>query len=197
VFDNNHCNKMGKKIYPNGNTYVGEFLKDQEHGRGVLCDKTGARIVGVWDNGCLVEELVEAIVPAVEVDTVSGIPGGEQRVFVATRESDAPSRSLADEAESGSSLVVFANGDKYIGGLQGSRKSGNGLYVYADGSAYKGTWSDDALNDVVHPVPRSEESEELAKIHDMNERNVRGVAALKSTGNNSSRQGITLTRLQD
>merc|ERR1719213_1351048 len=124
VFDNNHCNKVGKKIYPNGNTYVGEFLKDQEHGRGVLCDKTGARIVGIWSSdpdrntSCLVEELVEAIVPPIEVDAIAG-PGAEQRVFVATRDSDAPARSLADEVENGQSLVVFANGDKYIGGLQG------------------------------------------------------------------------------
>lgn len=195
AFENNFCNKVGKKTHPNGNTYVGEFLDDQEHGRGVLVDKNGARIVGIWTNGRLVEELVEAIVPPIEVDAIAG-PGGEQRVFVATRESDAQPRSLADDAESGSSLVLFANGDKYIGGIQSGRKSGNGLYVYADGSAHKGAWNNDALAGALHPVAATEESAELASIHGMNDRNVRGVAALKMAGGNS-KQALTLTRLQD
>jgi hypothetical protein len=195
AFENNYCSKVGRKVYPNGNTYIGEFLADQEHGRGVLVDKTGARVVGVWQEGLLVEELVEAIVPPIEVDAIAG-PGGEQRVFVATKESAAPPLTLSDEPADGSSLVLFANGDKYVGGLQGGRKSGNGLYIYADGSAHKGTWSNDTLNDVVHPIPRSEESAELVSIHEMNERNVRGVAALKNTGS-SGRQALTLTKLQD
>lgn len=161
----------------------------------MLSDKTGARIVGTWDSGCLVEELVEAIVPPLEVDSVAG-PGAEQRVFVATRDADAPTRTLADEVDSGSSLLLFTNGDKYVGGLQGGKKSGNGLYIYADGSAHKGTWVDDALDGVAHPVVRSEESTELANIHDMNERNASGVASLKTT-TPSSRQAVTLTRLQD
>merc|ERR1711879_512582 len=59
MFENNFCNQVGKKTYPNGNTYVGEFQQDQEHGRGVLCDRSGARIVGVWSSGSLVEEVVE------------------------------------------------------------------------------------------------------------------------------------------
>jgi len=142
---------------------------------------------------------LEAIVPPVEVDAVAG-PSTGQRVFVATRTSDAPTRTLADETDNGSALVLFANGDKYIGGLENGKKSGKGLYIYSDGSAYKGTWDNDALNDgaqsVVHPVPLSEESEELASIHDMNSRNVQGVAALKTTAA-STRQGLTLTRLQD
>jgi len=195
AFENNFCNKVGKKTHPNGNTYVGEFLDDQEHGRGVLVDKNGARIVGIWTNGRLVEELVEAIVPPIEVDSIAG-PGGEQRVFVATRESDAQTRSLADDAESGSSLVLFANGDKYIGGVERGRKHGNGLYVYADGSAHKGVWNNDALVGAVHPVAAAEESAELTSIHGMNDRNVRGVAALKMAGGNS-KQALTLTRLQD
>jgi len=195
AFENNVCSKVGKKTYPNGNTYVGEFQDDQEHGRGVLCDKTGARIVGVWNNGRLVEELVEVIVPPIEVDAIAG-PGGEQRVFAATRDSDAATCSLADDTTEGSSLVLFENGDKYVGGVQGGKKNGNGLYIYADGSAHKGNWSNDTLNGALHPLPRAEETAELKNLHEMNERNVRGVAVLK-TPTVRPAQGLTLTKLQD
>jgi hypothetical protein len=194
AWENNFCNKVGRKTYPNGNVYVGEFFQDQEHGKGVLQNPSGARIVGIWNNGQLVEELVEAIVPAIEVDAAAG-PGGEQRVFVATREPDAPVKRLLDEVEDGKSLVLFANGDKYIGGVKNGRKSDGGLYVYADGSAQKGVWTADALDGTVHPMAKAEESTELSTIHEMNERNVRDVAALKACGK-GAKQGLTLTRVQ-
>ncbi|CAK9044589.1 Phosphatidylinositol 4-phosphate 5-kinase 6 (AtPIP5K6) (1-phosphatidylinositol 4-phosphate kinase 6) (Diphosphoinositide kinase 6) (PtdIns(4)P-5-kinase 6) [Durusdinium trenchii] len=66
VFENNVCSKVGKKTYTNGLIYVGELFEDQEHGRGVLTDASGTRIVGVWNNGRLEEELVEMIVSATE-----------------------------------------------------------------------------------------------------------------------------------
>jgi len=35
-FDNGVCNKHGKKVYPDGRIYIGEFQGDVEHGKGVL-----------------------------------------------------------------------------------------------------------------------------------------------------------------
>jgi len=196
AFENNCCSKVGKKSYPDGTVYVGEFLEDQEHGRGVMTDRNGARIVGTWDNGKMVEELVEAIVPAIEVDAIAG-SGGEQRIFVATRAPDAPARNLQSEADDGKSLVLFTNGDKYVGGVQGGKKHGDGMYVYADGSAQKGTWSEDTLAGVAHPVAADGKSEEIVQLHDLNERNVQGVAALKSRSGRAKAQGPSLTKLQD
>merc|ERR1712185_761960 len=91
VFENNCCSKVGKKTYPDGTVFVGEFLEDQENGKGILTAPDGTRIAGTWDNGKLVEELVEAIVPAIEVDAIAG--NAAQRVFIATRVPDAPVRS--------------------------------------------------------------------------------------------------------
>merc|ERR1719401_2836790 len=123
VFENNFCNKVGKKVYPGGHVYVGELCEDQEHGRGVLSDQYGTRIVGVWQYGQLTEELVEIIVPAIEVDAVEG-PNQEQRVFVSTRAPDAPMAGLEQDSKEGCSLCVFTNGDKYIGGVKNSTKNG-------------------------------------------------------------------------
>ena len=60
-FENGVCNRHGKKAYPDGRVYVGEFLNDIENGKGVLVcgDK---KISGIWRNAVLVEELVQQAV---------------------------------------------------------------------------------------------------------------------------------------
>lgn len=40
-FDDGVCNKHGKKIYPDGTVYLGQFCKDIEHGKGVLTMRNG------------------------------------------------------------------------------------------------------------------------------------------------------------
>lgn len=35
-FSNGICNRHAKKIYPDGKIYIGEFLNDVEHGKGIL-----------------------------------------------------------------------------------------------------------------------------------------------------------------
>ena len=57
LFENGVCNKHGKKIYPDGRVYIGEFLNDVENGKGILIDGD-VKVKGVWRNAVLVEELV-------------------------------------------------------------------------------------------------------------------------------------------
>ena len=52
-FDDGVCNKHGKKVYPDGTTYLGEFCKDVENGKGVLTLNDGRQIKGVWKDGML------------------------------------------------------------------------------------------------------------------------------------------------
>jgi hypothetical protein len=40
-FDDGICNKHGKKIYGDGTVYIGEFLNDVEHGKGMLITTDG------------------------------------------------------------------------------------------------------------------------------------------------------------
>jgi len=196
VFENNVCNKVGKKMYPNGQVYVGELAEDQEHGRGVLSDQNGARIVAVWNHGRLSEELVEMIVPAIEVDAIAGAER-EQRVFVSARDPAESSKSLASQQDEGHSLVLFTNGDKYIGGVKDGKKNGTGMYVYADGSAHKGTWENDSINGASHPMPKEAEQGELQRLHEMNERNVAAVAMLKQKVSAERKQVPPVYRLQE
>ena len=61
-FDDGVCNKHGKKIYPDGTTYLGEFRKDVENGKGVLTLKNGHSIKGIWNDGKLIKELIQSLV---------------------------------------------------------------------------------------------------------------------------------------
>jgi len=183
---------VGRKTYPNGNVYVGELSEDEESGRGVMTDPSGGRVVGTWAKGRLVEELVEMIVGAAEVDTAGSAKktGGfvksrepdaqeralEHRVFVAAREPGEPPQEIATPDGEGQSIVLFANGDKYLGSVKDGKRSGQGMYVYADGASYRGTWEADALDGEVHPKACSEEAR---KLHDLNERNADAAAQLK------------------
>mmetsp|Transcript_122678 Transcript_122678/g.392785 ORF Transcript_122678/g.392785 Transcript_122678/m.392785 type:complete len:366 (-) Transcript_122678:343-1440(-) len=182
VFENNFCSKLGKKAYPNGQVYVGELLEDEEHGRGVLADQSGNRIVGIWNRGKLEEELIEAIVRAQEVDALASADQ-LQRVFVSSRSVSAASRaSEAMASGEGRSVVVFANGDRYFGGLKDGQKSGEGMYVYGDGCAFKGQWVDDALDGEQYPQGAAM-SEEAQRLQEANNRNAASVQMLKDKMN--------------
>lgn len=197
VFENNLCSKVGKKTYTNGLVYIGEFFEDLEHGRGVLTDPSGTRIVGVWNNGRLEEELVEMIVSGTEVD-----PRGpaEQRVFIASRKPEVQPGTLVDsltDKEQCKAIVIFADGDKYVGALQNAQKDGDGMYVYADGSAYKGTWSADSLDGEVHPQGAEVESSQSGRLHELNVTNAEAVAVMKTKLPGERKQVPPVAKIQE
>merc|ERR1719326_1474206 len=150
--------------------YIGELSGDLEHGRGVLTHQD-IRIVGAWDQGRLVEELVELWVPSNEVESV--VHGSaEQQVFVSTR---APDRAAAGiPSDAGNSLLLLTNGDKYIGAVQNGAKQGKGMYVCADGSCYKGQWEDNRFEGSMAP-----EQTDLRRVHQANMHHALAVDQLK------------------
>lgn len=179
IFENNFCNQVGKKTYANGGVYLGELSADLEQGRGVFVDAKGVRVLGMWEKGRLVEELVEMIVPAAEVDG-SGDGGADQRVFVSTRQLDGePSaRALEEVEQEGRGVVLFASGDKYIGGVGGGRQQGEGAFIYADGACHKGAWEAGVLDGAAHPGETA--SEEARRLNAVNEKNAKAVAELRN-----------------
>jgi len=56
-FENGVCNRHAKKVYPDGRVYIGEFMNDVEHGKGILIHGE-VKVKGIWANAILVEELV-------------------------------------------------------------------------------------------------------------------------------------------
>merc|ERR1711904_527784 len=79
----------------------------------------------------------------------------------------------------GKAIVLFFNGDRYIGGLKGGKKHGDGMYVYADLSAYKGCWDEDVLDGVRHPMQGDTKAVEVCKLNDLNDSSKTLTEALK------------------
>jgi len=119
-----------------------------------------------------VQQLVESIVPALEVDDDSQ---SAQRVFSGFKSTTAgpPTGFISSEDGSpveGKAIVLFYNGDKYVGGLKGGKKHGQGMYVYADNSAYKGIWDEDVLEGVRHPMQGATAPAEITKLQELNDK---------------------------
>merc|ERR1712032_175693 len=90
------------------------------------------------------------------------------------------------EPVEGNAIILYLNGDKYVGHVKGGKKHGLGMYVYADHTAYKGHWVEDIMNGLRHPVSEEQRSEQVLRLHRLNEGNQNLVEALKlfSGGNN-------------
>lgn len=143
------------------------------------------------------EELFESVVPALQVDAVDT---EEQRVFGGFRAVDAQNPAIPVQDENGApvegkAIVLFANGDKYIGSMRGGKKHGDGMYVYADLSAYKGTWNEDTLQGVRHPLPAAQLTVEARKLHDLNHENQQLAEALKQRTNTKPAKAPAFTKV--
>jgi len=193
-FADNICSRVGRKVYPDGQIYFGELQADLEHGKGVL-KEGNQRLIGLWHEGVCVEELFETFVPALELDAIEGEEW--QKVFGGFRKAQAPEGgwlslpihdSSGDPVE-GKAIVLYLNGDKYIGDVKAGKKHGLGMYVYADLTAYKGAWAEDYMNNSKHPL--SEPTAQVEKLHNLNEENQRFVEALKAFAASSSRAALT------
>lgn len=184
LFEENHCNRVGHKVYPGGQVYHGELQMDLEHGKGVLVDGD-FRLIGLWRNGQCIEELFETFVPALELDAI----GAEERqkVFGGFREAVVPEDGRPGLPEydengdivEGEAVVLYVNGDKYVGHVKAGKKDGLGMYVYSDLTTYKGHWAEDMLDGVKHPVCEDQKPQQVLKLHKINEKNQDMVERLK------------------
>merc|ERR1711890_4331 len=64
---------VGRTSYSNGSVHEGEYFGGERNGKGILIEKDGTRLKGVWKKDRLVKVLSERIAPIVSdsVDTAS------------------------------------------------------------------------------------------------------------------------------
>lgn len=67
LYENNYCNRVGRKVYTDGREYTGEIRYDLEHGKGIVTEPQKKRIVGIWEDGKVVEELFDSCAPEVDL----------------------------------------------------------------------------------------------------------------------------------
>jgi len=58
-FTNNKKNGFGKIFYPTGEKYFGSFIDDMKDGEGYFFDKNGNIKSQIWQNGILIENVIE------------------------------------------------------------------------------------------------------------------------------------------
>lgn len=87
-----------------------------------------------------------------EVSHGSRVESHVERQLGAKRKPLLPIIDESGALAEGKTMVVFLNGDRYIGNLKDGRKHGRGMYVYADLETYRGIWAKDMLEGVRHPV---------------------------------------------
>mmetsp|Transcript_104629 Transcript_104629/g.223625 ORF Transcript_104629/g.223625 Transcript_104629/m.223625 type:complete len:800 (+) Transcript_104629:151-2550(+) len=176
LFEEGYVNRIGRKIYADGRIYTGELRYDLEHGKGVMSD--GVRnLVAMWHVGVPVKELLQSCAPKLDpallglcedaepdavakpdaedgrtLKTPGQSPAERGRTVMTSRRSLLPIIDEHGKGVDGMALVVFLNGDRYVGHLHNGRKHGMGTYVYADMVTYRGDWKEDALDGVHHPV---------------------------------------------
>ena len=114
-----------KKIYENGNYYIGQILNDKEYGQGKVCDKNGNII---YDG-----------------DFVNGKKEGNGK-FIFEDGTYYIGQWLNDKMN-GKGKLYTKNGELiYDGDFVNGKKEGNGKYIYENGEYYIGQW----LNDKKH-----------------------------------------------
>merc|ERR1719174_2536387 len=97
-----------------------------------------------------------------------------QKVFGGFRKAEAPgggwpgvpTKGENGEPVEGRAMVLYLNGDKYVGEVNGGKKNGLGMYVYADLTAYKGNREMDHMYGTKHPFSEKDQNaQDLGSAH--------------------------------
>jgi len=134
---------VGKFVWPDGSSYVGEWLNSQPSGRGVFTNANGQRYEGsfayglpdgqgtyIWPNG-------RRYVGGFKQDKFHGEgtetwPSGERY------------EGAFDNGEiTGIGRYSWPNGDRYEGNFFKGLRSGQGTFTWSNGDYYRGEWKSD------------------------------------------------------
>lgn len=156
LFEDGFCNRVGRKVYPDGHVYTGSLRHDLEHGRGVVSELGGRNLVAIWQDGKPVKELMQSYAP--ELQLAAGIvsdagtsSGGSSRHELSggfddgkvVGEADVDAKSVAARTTAGSKAVELVN--KLSGGSllpimdkNGELVEGKAIVGFLNGDRYVG-----------------------------------------------------------
>ncbi len=137
---------QGIMSWPGGESYEGEWVRNNRHGYGQLKKEGSLVYDGQWADDKRCGEGTQYLPDGSRYE---GFWKDDQRygtgtlfcsdgtVFQGVWESDS-------SCEKGS--IQYSNGDRYEGAWKRLRRNGKGLLTWADGSSYDGEWIDDVIN---------------------------------------------------
>lgn len=120
---NNKTNKAesGQELnFGNGDSYRGELKDGKVHGRGTYIYANGNVVIGIWDNGNIIQ------------GTANYANGN---VYVG---------SFKDGQRHGRGTFQFSDGEKYVGEWKNDMQFGKGTITMRDGMSFTGNFKDNA-----------------------------------------------------
>jgi hypothetical protein len=113
----------GKSVLPDGNVYIGLWVRDVIGLRGILVSKNGDYYEGEFENG----------------------QANGKGVFIKGNGTKYKGEWKYDIQE-GEGEETFSNGSKYIGQFSNGTKTGLGTFIWPDGSSYSGTFFNNSIH---------------------------------------------------
>jgi len=125
----------GTLVEPNGDTYVGPFKMGKKHGLGTVFYVNGDKFSGqfvedVSIQGTLIRENGDIL----ELKYQNARGDGQLSIRFANKDK---LEAIYNDGV-GNGILVFANGDKYVGEFSGELPHGEGTLIYANGNRYVG-----------------------------------------------------------
>ncbi|HWP97501.1 MAG TPA: protein kinase [Syntrophomonadaceae bacterium] len=113
----------GTMIWPNGNTYQGEWKNDLQNGSGVFTYYYGDKYEGQWKAG--------------KQDGQGTYTWADGRKYVG---------QWREDMRDGQGVYTWPNGDRFEGQFQGGKMNGPGVYTKANGQKQEGIWQNDVYS---------------------------------------------------
>ena len=134
-------NGVGSYFFADGGRYVGDFVKNHFHGKGVLTDKNGDVYTGAFQKGVKNGKgnYKFASGDKMEGDFVEGILNGKG--IIVTVSGDRYEGELHNGEKHGQGVYHFANKERYEGGFVAGELSGIGAHFFTNGDSYKGAYA--------------------------------------------------------
>ena len=140
----------GKRVYPNGSVYEGDFTDGVRHGQGKMVYLGGNVYDGEWKCGATHGhgKIVYADGGYYEGSFENDVPHGDGHGKLHYASSGYYEGELNRGVQHGQGKMVYADGNVYEGAWDNGRAHGHGKIVYAHGGHYEGSFEND--------VPRGE-----------------------------------------
>jgi hypothetical protein len=154
-------NGRGSMVYSTGHKFTGGFKDGVRHGEGIMLLPGDRKIVGVWENG----ELVEGTATLSDGSIYEGQWQFRERNGQGTLTYPDGRKYIGEfksDQRHGQGTMIYPDGRKYVGEFKYGERTGYGTMAYPDGKKYTGEFIDGEKNGkgtLIYPDGRKQEGE--------------------------------------